>query len=111
MPYIEPEPRKYFDEHPTEAKTDGDLAYVFYKELLKQWKAEPRWKTYASMRKAAKDARSMPTEMQKLVKGLAANGAGVVDMIVAYDAAVDEINERYVKPYEIKKREENGDIE
>jgi hypothetical protein len=110
-PYIEPEPRKYFDEKPQEAKTDGDITYVFYKQLVKQWKAEPRWTTYAKMRKAAKDARHMPTEMQKLIKGLAANGAGVVDMIVAYDAAVDEIKRQYVDKYEDDKLKLNGAIE
>jgi hypothetical protein len=111
VPYIEQQPRKYFDEKPHEAKTDGDITYVFYKQLLKEWKAEPRWTTYAKMRKGAKDARHMTDAIKGLIKGLSANGADLVAMIVAYDAAVDEIKRQYVDKYEDEKIKTNGVIE
>lgn len=110
MPYIAAKSRSYFDEKPHEAKTDGEITYVFYKLLLKRWKAEPRWTTYALMRKAQKDIRLIP-EIVDILKGLAANQIDVPTMSAAYECAVDEIKRRFVDDYEDQKIKEEGDIE
>lgn len=111
MPYIEPKPRVYFDEHPHEAKEDGDLAYVMYKHVfLPMWKKEPRWKTYALMRKGLRDVRLIDS-LKDLVIGLAKNGADMSAVSVAATCAVDEIKRKYVDDYERLKIEQNGDIE
>lgn len=110
MPYIETKSRAYFDEHPNEAKLDGDVTYVFYKRLVKMWKEEPRWRTYASMRKAQVDVRLI-SWVRDLVLALVKNGTDIATIAQAYVAAVDEIKFRYVDLYEQQKRLENGDIE
>lgn len=110
IPYIAAKSRAYFDEKPHEAKTDGEVTYVMYKLLLKRWKAEPRWTTYALMRKAQRNIRLMP-EVVDLCKGLAANNVEIPTMSTAYECAVDEIKRRFVDDYENSKVKEHGDIE
>ncbi len=110
MPYIESKSRSFFDEKPHDAKTDGEVTYVLYKALLKIWKAEPRWTTYASMRKVEREVNRFPA-IFNLFKGLSANGVDGLTLSVAYRAAVDEIKRRYVDAYENLKIQEHGDIE
>lgn len=111
MPYIDAKSRTYFDEKPFEAKTDGDLAYILYKfVVLPAWKAEPRWTTYATLRKGQLDPRRVG-EFLKYAKALEKNGADVVAIMAAYTAAVDELKRKYVDQYEMRKIQENGDIE
>lgn len=110
MPYIIDSARKFFDEKPYEAKTDGDVTYVFYKVYLAMWKKEPRWTTYALMRKSLKNV-YIVKEVADLVKGLAHNGVSALDMGVAAEAAIDEIKRQYVDKYEDAKIAANGGIE
>lgn len=109
MPYIDATARPYFDEHPSEAKQDGDITYVLYKVLLKLWKAEPRWRTYATMRKALYDKR-YSTEITSAVLQLAHGGAEPLSIQVALECAVDEIKRRFVDVMEDEKIKTNGDI-
>jgi hypothetical protein len=108
-PYIDSISRPYFDEHPHEAKQDGDITYVFYRILLKVWTAEPRWTTYALMRKCLYDIRRIPA-IQHAVMGLAKAGAMPLDVQVALECAVDEIKRRFVDDYENEKIKLHGDI-
>jgi hypothetical protein len=108
MPHIDPKSRPYFDEKPHEAKTDGDVCYVLYtKIVLPFWKSDPRWTTYATLRKSAKDPRLAPGLMP-LVTALLKNGADQMTVVEAYNLAIEELHRLYVGPYEDKKIAENG---
>jgi hypothetical protein len=76
----------------------GDLCYIAYKEMVDQWKANPRWTTahniYLGMR--------INTSHLTLTKDL--------DKRTAYELAWQVFFNLYVMDYERKKREENGDI-
>ncbi len=109
MPHIVESARKYFDEHPFEAKEDGDVCYVLYTKIVKPaWDKEPRWKTYATIRKSAKDPRLMPGLMD-LVTSLIKNGADQMTVVEAYNLAIEELHRLYVSKYEDKKIQENGE--
>lgn len=109
MPYIAAKSRQYFDERPLEAKTDGEVTYVFYREFLKMWKAEPRWKTYATMRKTELGLQHLP-DIHKLAVGLRKNGVDSYTILVGVRTAIDEIKRRYVDAYEDGKIQTEGDI-
>ena len=70
----------------------GDLCYVFYKELVDQWKLSPRWTTadrlYACVR---------------VVEGTRGKQR-------AKELAWQVFFQLYVMPYELEKRAANGDI-
>lgn len=109
MPHIITQSRPYFDEHPFEAKTDGDVCYVLYTRIvLPAWKAEPRWTSYARLRKSAHDPRLMPGLMD-LVTGLVKNGADKLTVVEAYNLAIEELHRLYVGKYEDSKIAENGE--
>jgi hypothetical protein len=108
MPHIVKESRKYFDEHPEQAKTDGDVCYVLYTKIVKKmWDKEPRWTTYALIRKSAKDPRLAPGLME-LVTALIKNGADQMTVVEAYNLAIEELHRLYVGPYEDEKIRLNG---
>jgi hypothetical protein len=109
MPHIVKESREYFDKNPEQAKTDGDICYVLYTKIVKPlWDAEPRWKTYALIRKSAKDPRLVPGLMP-LVTSLIKNGADQMAVVEAYNLAIEELHRLYVGPYEDQKIKENGE--
>jgi hypothetical protein len=109
MPHIEQKSRAYFDEKPHEAKTDGDVCYVLYTKIVKpMWDAEPRWKTYATIRKSAKDPRLAPGLMP-LVTSLMKNGADQMTVVEAYNLAIEELHRLYVSKYEDEKIAANGE--
>lgn len=108
MPHIEQKSRSYFDEHPEMAKTDGDVCYVLYTKVVKPtWDKEPRWTTYALLRKGARDPRMVPGLMGVL-KGLLANGADQSTVVEAYNLALEELHRLYVSKYEDEKIRLNG---
>lgn len=109
MPHIVKESRKYFDEHPEQAKTDGDVCYVLYTKIVKPtWDKEPRWTTYAKLRKSAHDPRLIP-ELMPLVTSLIKNGADQMTVVEAYNLAIEELHRLYVSKYEDEKIKENGE--
>lgn len=71
----------------------GDLCYVAYKRLIDEWKKEPRWSTAHRLFKEELMAR-VETRDQTAARSL------------AWQVFFNLI----VIPYELKKREENGDI-
>ena len=110
MPYILKDTRKYFDEHPHEAKTPWDITYVLYKHVfLPIWAQAPRWRTYFHLKKVLHDPRLEP-KLMGMVKGLMANGAEGSDIATAAAIAVDEIKRRYCDAYEDSQILAEGDI-
>jgi hypothetical protein len=96
MPFITPERRALIEEgkggslHPIQP---GDRCYMYYKEMVAKWKAEPRWTTAHEIRKH-----------MWLYPVLH------VDDRIAEDLAWQVFFQIHVMEYERKKREENGDI-
>lgn len=71
----------------------GDRCYFFYKEMVRQWKENPRWTTAHEIYKEL---------LQKEHPGW--------DNCAAINLAWQVFFQLYVMPYELKKRKENGDI-
>lgn len=71
----------------------GDRCYVFYKEMVDKWKASPRWTTAHYI--------YLHLDLQSPINE---------DDWVAQKLAWQVFFQLYVMPYELKKREENGDI-
>lgn len=94
MPFITQELRKMIDsgDSPIDIQP-GERCYKFYSEMVKRWKASPRWTT--------------AHEIYRDVD------LGVIideDDWIAQQLAWQVFFQLYVMPYELKKREENGDI-
>ena len=71
----------------------GDRCYVFYKQMVEKWKAEPRWTTVHELFKQHVICFSMN-----------------MDDDAAAKLAWQVFFHLHVMPYELKKREENGDV-
>jgi hypothetical protein len=101
MPFIKPERREMVDKRLKKFGTEdrewepGDKCYYYYKKMVDQWKANPRWTT----------AHEIYKEMLRFVKPYTHN-----DWDVAYHLAWQVFFQLYVIPYEEEKREQNGDI-
>ena len=93
MPFVTPERRKYLD-NDGEPIEPGDICYNFYKPMVEAWKAKPRWTTAHNIHKG------MKIESQWLDD----------DDRTAFELAWEVFFQLYVMPYEISKRNENGDI-
>lgn len=96
MPFITTEERRKLDIDKLPPETAGQRCYVFYKRFVDKWKREPKWAT-----------------ANKLFHGLM-NDTGEdfieeVDMSAAL-LAWQVFFSLHVMPYELQKREENGDI-
>ena len=72
--------------------TPGDRCYVHYKRMVDAWNKEPRWTTAHVL---ARDAAMESTDPDE-------NTASFLAFLVFFNT--------HVMPYELKKREENGDI-
>lgn len=69
----------------------GDICYVYYKKIVERWKANPRWTTAHEIYRDTLCAR-------------------IDDYTIAHKLAWQVFFQLFVMPYELKKREENGDI-
>ena len=107
MPFIKQERRKIIKKkglnglkkYPKSWIEPGDRCYVYYKPMVDKWKANPRWSTAHGIYK------ELYQEFPLLV-----NGEKDWESMVARDLAWQVFFQLYVMPYELKKREENGDI-
>ena len=81
MPYIDPARRRVLGEEGL-STTPGDIAYLVYREML-------HYVNYT---------------------GVGVNFSIYAAARGAVELALNEFYERHVKPYEEKKREENGDV-
>lgn len=94
MPFVELARRKLLNENqiPENELTPGDRCYRHYRKMVERWKFTPRWTTAHEIFRDLIESQDAPEE------SLAAALAWQVFFNL------------YVIPYEIKKREENGDI-
>lgn len=81
--------------HAHEIGAPGDRCFVFYRPMIRAWRASPRWTTAHELRK-------------KKDNDLVYLGT---DDRTALNLAWDVFFNLHVMPYEIKKREENGEVE
>ncbi len=88
MPFVPQENRKKMAEGEP-PQTVGDECYLHYRQLIKQWKKEPRWTTWHNQ---VKDVLNIDDD------GAARLSALLVHFVLQ------------IMPYEIKKRKENGDV-
>lgn len=69
----------------------GDICYVYYKDMIEKWKENPGWTTAHEIYRDTFSAR-------------------IDDYTIAHKLAWQVFFQLYVMPYELKKREENGEI-
>lgn len=94
MPFITQERRDLIAKGELAKFKVGDLCYIRYKTMVEMWNEEPRWTTahriYADRYNLAYDQYGDEND--------------------ATDLAWQVFFQLYVMPYELAKREENGDI-
>ena len=94
MPFIKQERRDVIEKYGLGGLNEiqpGDLCYVHYKSIVAQWRDDPCW-----------------TTAHKIFKGWAFLSSE--DESVAARLAWEVFFALHILPYELKKREENGDI-
>ena len=95
MPFIEQWRRDVIDKHGLLALGEiapGDRCYVYYKDMMKQWRKKPCWTTAHSIARDLSVVHGDPDED---------TACGMAFMVFF---------NLHVMPCELKKREENGDI-
>ena len=96
MPFVKPERRWSIQKGLLTEWEPGDRCYVFYKKMVEKWKAIPRWTTAHAIYKELMLRRE--------------SAWGIDDDVIACELAWQVFFNLHVMPYELKKREENGDI-
>ena len=94
MPFVTPERSKYLNEGGTVVE-HGDRCYNFYAPMVEAWKLEPRWTTAHNIYKRMKQEKQWLYEF---------------DDEAAYELAWQVFFQLHVMPYELEKRNLNGDI-
>jgi hypothetical protein len=97
MPFIAQRTRELIKEFGIEnldILMPGDRCYVFYKKMVEQWRANPRWTTAHEIYKELQYASLLQNP----------------DDEVAQSLAWQVFFQLYIIPYELKKQEENGDV-
>lgn len=104
MPFTDEESRLKFPDTTTQEANlveahkngqPGDRCFIFYRPMIRAWRASPCWTTAHELRKK---------------KNYDYTYLGNDDR-VALDLAWDVFFALHVVPYELKKREENGEVE
>jgi hypothetical protein len=103
MPFIKKEQRELCDKDFRFAEEKGDLCYLIYRDLLNEFKLEPRWKTIHEIYKT----RLLDTVWLFKYRETRFSRE---DAITALHLAWQVFFITHVMPYEEKKIEENGDI-
>lgn len=96
MPFIEQWRRVVIGAYGLEGLAEiqpGDRCYVYYQAMVDRWKAEPRWTTAHNI-------------FKDMIMSLGSNDDDGAAAFLAWQVFF----QLYVMPYELKKREENGDI-
>ena len=103
MPFVKPEIRASVDKDVRLTEAPGDLCYYFYKNLVTEWKDNPRWTTAHELYKDYIVNTDHFIELQgtKYTQR---------DMITALHLAWQVFFIKYVMPYEDIKEKENGTI-
>jgi len=97
MPFIEKVRRLVIDECGITGLVDpkpGDVCYVYYRDMVRRWKINPRWAT--------------AHEIYKEV--LTTTRDYINDGTVAHLLAWQVFFQLHILPYELEKRKENGDV-
>ena len=100
MPFITPERREAIDLHGVGGLSEiqpGDRCYVFYKAMVDKWKEKPSWTT----------AHEIYKDVMTTAYGITLHS---IDNVAAKHLAWQVFFQLHVMPYELKKRDENGDI-
>ena len=102
MPFIEAGRRELIEKglFLPKAIQPGDKCYLHYKRMVDCWRANPRWTTAHNIYKAMRGGSRLSY----------ANNPEGFDSKIAEELAWLVFFQLYVMPYELKKREENGDI-
>lgn len=72
----------------------GDRCYIYYRQMVESWKANPRWTTANSIYMLMKYETS----------------STIASDVAAYELAWQVFFQKYVMPYEDLKEKENGTI-
>jgi hypothetical protein len=98
MPFITSEARRMADQ--IGPKEVGDQCFLYYREMLRAWRASPRWTTaheiYFDMRQRTNGDIGMARELND---------------IAAHELAWQVFFQLHVIPYELQKRTMNGEID
>ena len=103
-----------------EADAVGDLCFIVYAEMMRRWNEAPRWTTIHYIKKEFVTQALASEFLRKVAKSLSDSGkyskTGLMakfdeaDITTAASLAFDVFMAFHGIPYEIKKKEENGDI-
>lgn len=93
MPFITRDRRHLIEETCMLPYQPGDICYMYYKRMVEEWRKEPRWTTAHKIKLDILNTFHQTDNDQ-----------------VAQELAWEVFFNLHVMPYELKKREENGDI-
>lgn len=94
MPFVTQQRRTLISNGEVQEFTPGDHCYIHYRRLIQQWIENPRWTT----------AHNLFVSRYELSDGTITDDA-------ACDLAWQVFFQLHVMPYELQKREENGEVE
>ena len=94
MPFTSKEARKITDTIGPQAV--GDRCFLFYREMLRQWRKSPRWTTAHEIRRGVMER---------------TRDWALDDNTIALNLAWDVFFQLHVMPYELQKRIDNGEVE
>lgn len=98
MPFTTSEARRMTDT--IGPKEEGDRCFLFYREMLRSWRASPRWTT----------AHNIYLKMRMETHGESITWTSQ-DETAAYELAWQVFFQLHVLPYEIQKRTMNGEVD
>ena len=96
MPFITQDRRDAINEHGLEVLGEiapGDICYAYYKPMVEEWKASPRW-----------------TTAHNIYKKMICNWDSDPDTVAAYSLAWQVFFAFHVLPYEREAEKRNGTI-
>ena len=102
-----------------EADAVGDLCFIVYFEMMRRWNENPRWTTIHYMRKEFVTLALQSEFLRKIATDLGIKyGKNTVpltkfdeaDIVTASALAFDVFMAFHGIPYEVQKKQENGDI-
>ena len=110
MPFIIQERRKIINEEGIEGLDfiqPGDRCYKFYKVMVNKWKVNPRWSTAHEI---YKEIIGIDISRRLFHSMYGSRNEEELDDYTSRLLAWQVFFQLYVIPYELKKKEENGDI-
>lgn len=110
MPFISPSSRDAIaKDGPSAAKEVGDLAFLFYREIMRIWREEPRWRTVSRIRRLYL-LEPEQSEFFNLVYDKVMHKFELEEVVNQAGLAYEVFFAFYGLPYELDKRAVNGDI-